>query len=187
MTKKENTKAKLQAAGRRLIQEQGYEATTADQIAAECGVSTMTFFRHFPSKAMVVLDDPYDPMIASAIAAQPRSLPAIERVRRGLLAAWIALPEPDNHDQRSRVRIIAHTPELRAKAWENNTATRAAIVNVLVRDDVDRLSAEVAAGACLGALEAALLDWGTSSEGTLGERIATALGLLGSTAEESND
>ncbi len=183
MIKKQLTKQKLQAAALRLFQEQGYEATTAEQIAAECGLSTMTFFRHFPSKDKVVLDDPYDPMMSSAIAAQRRNLPVLERVRRGLLAAWIALPEPDNDDQRARVRIIARTPELRAKAWENNAVTRAAIVDVLVSQDVDRLSAEVAAAACLGALEAALLDWGVSSEGTLGERIAMALALLAQKAE----
>ena len=178
MTKKERTRARLQAVAIRLMSDHGYGATTVDQIAAAADVSTMTFFRHFPSKDLVILDDPYDPMIGAAIAAQPATLPALDRVCLGLLAAWAQLPEPDHDDSRERVRIIAKTPELRARVWERNAITRELIVDALTRTGVDRLSADVAAGACLGALEAALLDWGLSDDGTLGDRVAFALGIL---------
>jgi AcrR family transcriptional regulator len=40
----------------------GYDATTVAAIARAAGVSHMTFFRHFPTKESVVLDDPYDPV-----------------------------------------------------------------------------------------------------------------------------
>lgn len=206
MSKRELTKARLRDAALRFFGEQGYEATTAEQIAAECGVSTMTFFRHFPSKDLTVLDDPYDPFIGASIAAQPHGLSMLERARRGLLEAWTQLPEPEHDDQRARVRIIARTPELRAKVWERNALTREVIVRELVADtadtgeipgrnandagtnrrSVDRLRAESAAGACLGALEAALLDWGLSEDGTLGQRVALALEVLAPQASASD-
>ena len=50
-----STRARLRACGIRLIATHGYEKTTAQDIAAAAGVSTMTFFRHFPSKEDVVL------------------------------------------------------------------------------------------------------------------------------------
>ncbi len=45
----------------------------------------MTFFRYFPTKEDVVLDDPYDPVLAQAVGIQAVDLPALERVRRGLV------------------------------------------------------------------------------------------------------
>src|SRR4051812_42980700 len=80
-----STRRALQAHALRLFEEQGYERTTVAQIAAAAGVSHMTFFRNFPTKEDVVLDDPYDPLLADAVGAQPRDLSALERVRLGLL------------------------------------------------------------------------------------------------------
>lgn len=187
MAKKELTRARLLSAAFQLISDQGYDETTVDQIAAMASVSTMTFFRYFPSKDLLVLDDPYDPVIVEAIARQPNNLPAFERARRGLLAAWSGLREAELEEQRARVRIIAATPQLRAKVWERNLITRHAIVEALTQDGSDHLNAEAAAGACLGALEAALLDWGRSDDGTLGDRVVRALGSLRTAGGESNE
>ena len=71
-----------------MFDDHGYDETTIADIAAAAGVTQMTFFRHFPAKELVVVDDPYDPAIAHAVAVQAADLPVVERVRRGLLAAW---------------------------------------------------------------------------------------------------
>lgn len=159
----------------RLISERGYDETTVEQIASEAGVTAMTFFRHFPTKESVVLDDPYDPYIASTIAAQPRELPAILRVVGGIRAAWRGLPEPEGDRTRDRIRIISLNPSLRAATWRNNEATETIIADQLSADGTDPLEARVAASACLAAITAALLDWATSEAGTLGGRVEIAL------------
>lgn len=173
---------------RRLLQDQaldlflarGYEATTVSDIAAAAGVSQMTFFRHFATKEAVVLDDPYDAVIAEAVLAQDADLPALERARRGFIAAWSMLPEPADDRTRDRIAVVARVPALRAAAWENNHRTGRLVTDALVADGVPRLEARVAAGACLGALMEALLDWGADTGGDpLGVRITGALGLLG--------
>ena len=79
------TRRRIQEAALRLFEERGFDGATVADVAAAAGVSHMTFFRHFPTKEDVVLDDPYDPVLAAAVAVQPAGLPPLERVRRGLL------------------------------------------------------------------------------------------------------
>jgi AcrR family transcriptional regulator len=172
------TRARLQTSALRLFDQHGYDRVTVEQIAADAGVSAMTFFRHFPTKDAVVLDDPYDPVVAAMVAAQPATLPALERVRLGIAAAWARLPEPDRDETWLRIRIASAHPGLMARMWENNLATHGLIVAALVDSGVRRLEAEVAAGACLGAITAALLDWGRSDDGSLSACITAALDLL---------
>ena len=142
-----------------LFEEQGYEPTTVEQIARTAGVTPMTFFRHFPTKDAVVVEDPYDPMIAAIVAAQPRGLPALERVCG---AFSIALAQ-------------------------GTQATQLAIVEAMVSTGVSALEAEVATGACLGALTAALLHGGATHTGTLGAQLRAALAYLAPDREVSTD
>ncbi|MDQ0374631.1 TetR/AcrR family transcriptional regulator [Cellulomonas humilata] len=179
-----DTRGALQAHALRLFEERGYERTTVAEIAAAAGVSHMTFFRHFPTKEDVVLDDPYDPMLADAVAAQPRNLMALERVRLGLLSTLAALRSAEFDDEsRRRLRLATGVPALRARIWENMTRTQDAVVTVLVAQDVERSVAEVSVGAVLGAMTSGLMHWGAtppSPDGPmLADALATALDVLG--------
>lgn len=187
MGKRERTRAHIQRTAIDLFLTKGYDNTTVEQIAAASGVTSMTFFRHFPSKDSVVLDDPYDPVIAASVATQPNHLAAMERVRRGFSEAWTHMPETDMAEVRERVRIAAGHAALRAKMWENNLRTQRVVVDALLQGGGGRLEAEVAAGACLGALMAALLDWGESEDGTLSERISFALEQLSPSSDATVD
>lgn len=162
-----------------LFEEQGYRSTTVAQIAAAAGVTSMTFFRHFPTKDAVLVTDPYDPLIAEAVAAQPLDLPALERVRRGLLAALDGITPVEDVTARRRVAVLAGLPELRGALLASMQATQDAIVDRLAGQGVDRLAAAVVTAACLGAISAALLAWPTLDEdATLGVHIRRALDLL---------
>jgi len=175
----DRTRAALQRCALELFLRDGYDATTVAAISRAAGVSQMTFFRHFPTKESVVLDDPYDPVIAAKVAAQPVTLPPLERVRRGLVQAWAGVGEPVDADVRARIRLVAGHPRLRAGMWENTQRTERAVVDALLAGGVPRLQAIVAAAACLGGLTAALLDWAVDDSGQpLGDRIAAALELL---------
>ncbi len=171
-----------------LFVRQGFDETTVAQIADAAGVSQMTFFRYFPTKDAVVFDDPYDPVIADLVARQEPGLTALERVRRGLLAAWEALPAPAGDAARAKIGLIAGHPRLAAGVWENNRRTEDLIVQALAGTGVGRLEARVAAGACLGAVTAALLDWAAAPDGqSLPERITTALALMGAAGASGRD
>ena len=71
--KKLKTRESIQREAMRLIQKQGYDKTTIEQIAAAVEVSPSTFFNYFPSKEDVVLYDAYDPVIIPLLSERPAS------------------------------------------------------------------------------------------------------------------
>lgn len=173
------TRARLQESALDLASRQGFEATTVAQIAAAAGVTPMTFFRHFATKEDVILDDPYDPVLAEAVGIQPVALSAVERVRQAVLQTWAALPEPVDAATGARVALMSTTPSLMARAWQNSRRTEQQVADALVATGVGRLEADVASGAVFGALTAVLLGWGADGgAGPLGERIVEAMRLL---------
>lgn len=56
--KKQQTRLAIHEAAFRLIEQQGLDATTIDQICAAAEVSSRTFFNYFPSKAAALLQLP---------------------------------------------------------------------------------------------------------------------------------
>lgn len=178
MGKSERTREQLLATALELFARQGYHETTVAQIAARVGVSEMTFFRHFPSKEDTLLADPYDPLIAAAVAEQPREWDVLRRVVEGVRTAWHAVPEPASAQVRLRVRIAAQTPSLRAAIWRNTEATEQVIVAALEAGGNDRLSARAASAAVLAAITAALLEWSTTDDGELGPMVDRVLALF---------
>lgn len=163
----------------RLFAARSYHDVTVEEIATAAGVSHMTFFRHFPTKVSVLVDDPYDPIIGEMVARTDPSLPSLERVRRGLLTAWASVDEPDDEIIRARLRILTANDDIVAHAWANNQQTSEVIIEALVSTGVPMLEARVTAGAVIGALTAALLDWAEHQDtGTLGDRVRRALQIL---------
>ena len=176
-----DTRARLQTTAVRLFTERGFQGVTVDEIARAAGVSHMTFFRYFPTKASVLLWDPYDPVISRAVAETDRALSPLERVVVGLHQSWGGLPEPSDDLTRDRLRLITGDEGLIAEAWSNNRRTEAAIVDALTDTGVERLDASIAAGAVMGAMMAALVDWGDDpTGGPLGDRVRYALDQLAS-------
>lgn len=179
MSRAEKTRQQLQEHAIRLFADRGFDNVTVEEVARSAGFSHMTFFRYFPTKEAVVLDDPYDPVIGEAVARQDCSLPALERVCRGVLESWEQLEEPSDDMTRTRIQLAAGNRSLRARIWENNLRTEEIITEALTSTGVSTLEARVAAGAINGALTAALFDWAENGgKGTLGGRIRQALGQL---------
>lgn len=180
-TKTERTRAHIRACAIDLVVRQGFDATTVTQIAAAAQVSHMTVFRHFATKEDILLTDPYDPLIAAAVAAQPTDLAALTRVRRGITAALTqleALDDADAEDLSARIAVIAGHPGLRAAMHESNRGTHEAVVAALLDGGTDLLEAEAVAGAVLGALSAALLA-GVPAGESVGRVVDAALAALG--------
>ena len=127
------------------------------RMAAAAGVTEMTFYRHFGTKDQLLLDDPYDPLMAGAVAAQPPGLPPVIRAVRGIRAAWRAVPIQDTGPVRDRLAIVAATPSLAAAVRANTAASEAAIGAELAAGGADPREAAIAAAAVKAALMTALL------------------------------
>jgi len=160
--KKAQTRHNLQQQALRLFSEKGYEATTVEQIAAAAGVSSMTFFRYFPTKEDVVLSDDYDDLLTAQIEARPADEPALLRVQVGARTGLALVYAADREGLLLRTRLILRTPALRARLWEQQTATEQLIARALAtRGDhrEDNLRLRVAAAACMAAVTTAVLLW----------------------------
>jgi AcrR family transcriptional regulator len=177
-SKRERTLAALIEAGLELFERQGYESTTVAEIARAAGVTEMTFFRYFPAKEHLLLDDPYDPVLIAAIGEQPRTDAPFLRALRGVRAAWRALPEPETPVIRRRVRIAAQTPSLRGAMWRSTGNTERAIVEQLMADGAAPEVARVAAASVLAALVAGLFSWAEDETQTLADAIERALDVI---------
>ncbi|MFI0795185.1 TetR/AcrR family transcriptional regulator [Micromonospora rubida] len=109
----------ISEAAMRLFVEQGFAATTTDQIATEAGISPRSLFRYAGTKEDIVLGD----MLAAghAVQAALRDRPAAEGPWEALRAALQVLADdPDNTSERAfRIaEMFLHTPSLRARRLE---------------------------------------------------------------------
>jgi len=183
-TRASATRARLQAAALDLFEQRGYHDVTVEEIATAAGVSHMTFFRHFATKARVLLDDPFDPIIAESVAAQPAAMPSVERVSRGILALSPLLDASVTDAARRGIAIAAGVPELESAMAANTRATELAIVE---RAAVPGRTSElrIATAAVLAAITSAMLEWaGRDDAQTLSDLLAGAIhavvpGLVG--------
>ncbi len=108
--KKAKTHAAIQEHAMRLFAEQGYEATTVEQIAAAAEVSPSTLFRYFPTKQDIVLHDALDPLLFAAFGEQPPELSPIQALRASMAAVFSGLTPEDLALEYERQELILWSP-----------------------------------------------------------------------------
>jgi AcrR family transcriptional regulator len=158
--KKARTRASLREHALRLFREQGYHATTVEQIAAAAEVSPSTFFRYFPTKEDVVLQDDMDTRMLQALIRQPPELAPLAAVRAALREAWESFTPQEWEQIGEGARLSLDVPEIRARSMNEfartiNTVARALAVRTgRCSDD---LRVRVLAGAVIGVMMAVFL------------------------------
>lgn len=160
--KKQRTRQTLRREAYRLFAEQGYEATTVDQIAEAAEVSASTFFRYFPTKEAVVLDDEYDPMLAEALRARPADEPIITSIRHALTDTFSLQLAADKDDLLLRTRLSLSDPVIRACSMDDQLRSQDAIAALIAERgglDPDDLDAHAAAAAIVGVFAAVVRHW----------------------------
>jgi AcrR family transcriptional regulator len=158
--KKLKTRASIQKEAMRLFLENGYEATTIEEIAAAVEISPSTFFNYFPSKEEVVLEDELDPLILAAFDAQPPEVGPVAALRKAMRIVLTDLTPEQDAVLRQRIRLMSSEPELRATML-NQFAGLVDQIAELLATRVGRSPGDFAlhnlAGALLGVMMAALL------------------------------
>jgi AcrR family transcriptional regulator len=133
--KKQRTRSTLIDAAVTLCEQQGFERTTVDQIAAVADVSPRTFSRYFPTKdaiALALIDEAIDKS-AVVLADLPSDVGPLEALKQSYLGMYestrSAQPgELTSERMLSTIRIIMTSPALRQAALEYRPHT----VNVLL-------------------------------------------------------
>ena len=112
--KRAKTRATIQEEALRLFREHGYDATTVEQICEAAEVSESTFYRYFPTKPDVVLQDEFDPLIIAAFRAQPAELSSLRALREAFKTVFAQMSPAQEDEQRQRTLLALAVPELRA-------------------------------------------------------------------------
>ncbi|WP_369158051.1 TetR/AcrR family transcriptional regulator [Streptomyces sp. R02] len=121
--KKIRTREAIRSAAYALIEQQGYDSTTVEQIAERAEVSPSTVFRYFPAKEDIVVTDEYDEPLLAELAARPAGEPWTDSVRYVIReAVRLALTEQPG-TTRLRARLMLEVPAVRARMRETLTGT----------------------------------------------------------------
>src|ERR1700737_1047295 len=113
--KKARTRASIREHALRLFREQGYQKTTVEQIAAAAEVSPSTFFRYFPTKEDVVLQDDMDTRMIEAVERQPADLAPLTAVRAAVREAFASYTAADLDLIAENAALTVTVPEVRAR------------------------------------------------------------------------
>jgi AcrR family transcriptional regulator len=170
-----------------LISENGFENTTADEIAAQAGISRSTFFRYFATKEDVVLSQLEDngQELAAAVRARPSTEPAWEALRQGFLDVSHRNGRDSGHLER-RIKMARVQSQTRS-VLAAGVALRLSWRSLLAPEIARRLAVNVhtdprpmaLAAAAIGCLESAVDTWVKSNgTGSLADVLDTAMSAL---------
>lgn len=158
--KKARTRASIQEHALRLFREQGYEATTVEQIAEAAEVSPSTFFRYFPTKEDVVAYDALDPAVMASWRSQAPEMAPIPAIRRAMIEVFGSLTPDQVAEMMDRGRLLFSVPELRQAAINEMIRSGQMVADemaVRLGRSPDDFELRVFAGAVMGGLLAALI------------------------------
>jgi AcrR family transcriptional regulator len=144
-----------------LIEQQGYGATTADEIARHAEVSTRTFYRYFPTKEAVLHSDDLTDLFISALNCAPSELGVADACRFALAEAFGSMSIEEREHTRRRLTLLYTLPEAGGALYlEWSRATRLLTSALALRMELaeDDDTVWVAAGAVTGVLQAALMS-----------------------------
>jgi len=156
--------SEVQQVALRLVERNGFAATTVDEIAGAAGISQRTFFRYFPTKEDAILagnrifDEMIDELDVSGHGLG--SLAALERMHQVRLESLTAA---EIEALRTIQCLIEREPALQEAAAARDLLTQNRILEHLAQawPDLDPLTGRIVVEVAAATLRAAILDWRT--------------------------
>ncbi|HKY67315.1 MAG TPA: TetR family transcriptional regulator [Acidimicrobiales bacterium] len=153
----------VEKAALELLAVQGFDDTSAEEIAAAAGISRRTFFRYFGTKNNIPFGN-YSALLRELedwLSSQPDDRPMFEVIVDAVVRFnRVHTDGPVAH--RERMELIMHTPALRANAalvnaeWQGVLARYAAL---RMGEPPEALGPQLVAHVSLGAASAAYEQW----------------------------
>ncbi len=178
-------RAELAQAALKLFVEQGFEATTVEQIAAATGLSRRSFHRYFASKEDVF--GQWFVEMGGQLATALESRPTQERPWLALRRAFDDLVQGMSERPQSLqiTRMIMNTPALHATHLLKHALWRDALADVLQRRlsedgrELGRIAAVALVGAALAGLDSAQSAWASEdNKQSLGALLDEAMNAI---------
>jgi AcrR family transcriptional regulator len=151
---------RLAQAAMALYAEQGFEKTTAAEIAARAGLTERTFFRHFADKREVLFYgmDSMQDLLTGAITDAPPDSSAMDAVGAALQVAGAIIEEtPDV--ARLRSQIVSVNAELRERELTKMAGLAGAMAGALRERGVPDPAASLAAETGIAVFRVAFTRW----------------------------
>lgn len=174
--KKIKTREEIRAATYALIKEQGYDATTVEQIAERAEVSPSTVFRYFPTKEDIVLTDEYDPLMLEELRARPADESWMDSVRHVIRIAVEGNLAQDVEVARMRAHLGVQVPAVRARMVASMSETSRLLREAIAERsglDPNGLEVRVCAMSLIGGLMEVSMYW---AENGFEDDMSTLLG-----------
>ncbi|MET9830684.1 TetR family transcriptional regulator [Streptomyces sp. NPDC006385] len=188
--KKIKTRIAIRDATYALIEEQGYEATTVEQIAERAEVSPSTVFRYFPTKEDIVLTDEHDPILMEELRKRPADEPWPESLRYVMKLAISAGMREEPEITRLRSHLLAQVPAVRARMMESMSVTGRMLADAVAARtglEPDSLEARVYTMSLVGGLTEISLYWAENDfQDDLHDLLDRALGVIAHGLPEKN-
>lgn len=180
--KKIKTREAIRTAMYALVKEQGYDATTIDQIAERAEVSPSTVFRYFPAKEDIVLTDEWDPILVAELRARPADEPWPESIRYVMLKAARMGVKDDLEVARLRTHLMVQVPAVRSRMMESMSVTGRMFSEAIGERtglDPDSLEVRVYMMSLMGGLMQTSLYWAENGhQGDFEDLLDRALNVL---------
>jgi AcrR family transcriptional regulator len=155
-----NARGRLAQAALTLYAEQGFEQTTAAEIARAAGLTERTFFRHFADKREVLFygTDVMQELLVRAIADAPPGATAMDAV--GLVLQTVgAIVQETPELARVRAKVVSANPELRERELVKLAEIATAMACALRDRGVPEPAASLAAEAGIAVYKVAFARW----------------------------
>jgi AcrR family transcriptional regulator len=155
-----NARGRLAKAAMALYAEQGFEQTTAAEIAARAGLTERTFFRHFGDKREVLfygMDMARD-LLARAVADAPAPATAMDAVDAALQALG-AMIQQNPGLARLRDQIMSANADLRERELTKLAGLAAAMAEALHDRGIPQPAAALAAETGIAVFKIAVARW----------------------------
>jgi TetR/AcrR family transcriptional regulator, regulator of mycofactocin system len=173
----------IEKAALELIAVRGFDETPVEQIAAAAGISRRTFFRYFPSKNDIPFGD-YGALLESLeswLTSQPTDRPILDVIADAVMR-FNRVHSDGEVAHRERMKLILHTPSLRANAALRQDEWVAVFTRYAAKrlgTTPDSLSARVVAHISLGASSAAYERWLDDDDADLADLVRRAFAVIG--------
>jgi AcrR family transcriptional regulator len=144
-----------------LFAEQGYDATTVNEIADRAGLTKTTFFRHFPDKREVLFagQDIHARLLTEGAVAAPGPATPLEAVRAALDALTATFTN-DRREFSAKLRpVIAGNSELQERSALKRAKLAEAVTNALHERGIAEPAASLAAELGIRAFHDAYDQW----------------------------